>query len=306
MTTENSAATDALWEELKEQSKKQDELLTLLRGQNEREAPSAEEKEFTFDVKSLLLSLWRYLWLIILCTAIGTGVSYFACYRNYTPTYTATAKMYVNNDSVMIGATKVSITSGDLSAAQSLVQTYCEILKTHLTLDEVGRQLEQEYGYKGLNYHKLIGKIKCGSVNETEIFYISITDTDPARAIHIANMIVDVLPGQIETVIDGSSAKPVDKAEDAAKNNPGFTRKIMLGAVAGALLACAYAFLRGCVFNDIVENDEWLRDNYAGVPILAQIPDINASHGKGKYGYSHYSHYSSYDSYDPDRKENKP
>ena len=47
--------------------------------------------------------------------------------------------MYVNNSSINVGSTQVDLS--DLSAAQSLVETYIVILKTRGTLEQV---IEQE------------------------------------------------------------------------------------------------------------------------------------------------------------------
>lgn len=307
MTNDNSAGTEELVAELREQNRQQQELLQLLKEKHAPRDPNAdgEGEAMTIDIKSIFLALLRYWWLILLATILCAALTAFVCYRNYTPTYTATAKMYVNNDSVKIGTTKVSITSSDLSAAQSLVQTYCEILKTRLTLKEVISQLEEEHGYQ-LDYYGLLSKIGCGAVNETEIFYISITDSDPERAINIVNKIVDVLPYQIATVIDGSSVRTVDKAEDAKLINPGFTKKIAVGALVGFVFACGYAFLRGCIFNDLVEDETWLKEQYPTVPVLAEIPDATTAHTGhryGKYGYKSYSYASSYENKEKGRGE---
>lgn len=43
--------------------------------------------------------------------------------------------MYVNNSSISVGSTQVNLS--DLTAAQSLVETYMVILKTRGTLEEV-------------------------------------------------------------------------------------------------------------------------------------------------------------------------
>ena len=55
--------------------------------------------------------------------------------------YTASALMYVNNNSLSVGSTKVSLSYSDLTAAKSLVDTYVVILNARTTLNEVIRTL---------------------------------------------------------------------------------------------------------------------------------------------------------------------
>ena len=54
-----------------------------------------------------------------------------------TPKYQATASMYVNNSSFSLGLERFSISASELSASNSLVNTYIFILKSRTTLEEV-------------------------------------------------------------------------------------------------------------------------------------------------------------------------
>ena len=63
-----------------------------------------------------------------------------------------------------------------------------------------------------LEEQKLKGMIQTESVNETEVFSITVTCDDPHEAEHIANTIARVLPDKISNVVEGSSVRVVDYA----------------------------------------------------------------------------------------------
>ncbi len=256
----------------------------------------SKDDSIEIDFVEFLIQLLKHWWIILLVTVVFAVTSFAYFYSQYTPKYQASVKMYVNNESLSFSGSKLSISNADISAAQSLVNTYCEILKTRLTLNEVANVIREKYGYSFTSY-QLNSMISAGAVNDTEIFYITITDSKPQRAINIANVIVDVLPNQIATVIDGASVRTVDRAEDALYVSAGFKSKVLLGAVVGAIVAAAFIFFRYIIFNDKVEESDWLRKKYAQIPILAEIPDADVHGRTGKYYRSYYyrSHY--YSSY---------
>lgn len=85
------------------------------------------------DLITLLHALWHRAWLIALVT-VAFGTVCFAWARFLiTPTYQASALMYVNNTQ----DSGKPISNSELSAAQSLVDTYMVILSSRTTLDQV-------------------------------------------------------------------------------------------------------------------------------------------------------------------------
>ena len=88
------------------------------------------------DLLKLLKVLWSRVWLIVLAAFIG-GVAFFLyTFFFITPQYKSSALLYVNNNSLDIGSTKLNITSGDISASSSLIDTYCVILRSRTTLEQ--------------------------------------------------------------------------------------------------------------------------------------------------------------------------
>ena len=151
-----------------------------------------KEREIEISLKEILMMLLRRWWIILLTSVVCAVGVFVYSYVNTKQTYRATAMMYVNNADISIGASKLNITASDITAAQSLVETYCVILNTRGTLERVIEESEVDY-----TYEQLRSMISAGSVNETEIFSISVTSTNAEEAKAIANTIAMVLPTEL-------------------------------------------------------------------------------------------------------------
>ncbi|MDO4501442.1 MAG: Wzz/FepE/Etk N-terminal domain-containing protein [Erysipelotrichaceae bacterium] len=90
--------------------------------------------EDEIDLLELFKALLSKVHIIILCSLIGC-LSLFA-YSKLTmePTYESHVYIYVNNSNINLNGTEFSVSSGDLTASKSLVDTYIVILKTRNTL----------------------------------------------------------------------------------------------------------------------------------------------------------------------------
>ncbi len=234
------------------------------------------EDYMEIDLVRLFGALWRKAWAIILAGLLFGAIAFGYTKFMVTPLYKARTLMYVNNNSISVGETKVNISSGDLSAAKSLVNTYMVILNTRTTLEDV-----IERAGLGYSYEQLKGMIGCSSVNSTEIFYVEVTNPNPKEAEIIANTIGQVLPEKIAAVVEGSSVRIVDYAvEPSHKASPNLTKNIAMGILLGMVLACGVIVLLE-IRDDKIHNSDYLIQRY-DIPVLAVIPDLTSR--KQNYG----------------------
>ena len=235
-------------------------------------------KEDEIDLLKLFRALWKKIWVIALAAIIGGGAMFAYTKLLVTPLYKSSAMMYVNNSDFSVGSTKVSLS--DLNAAQSLVDTYAVILKSRGTLEKVIDEAQLPYTYEELNE-----MVETGAVNNTEIFSITATSADPEEATKIANTIVDVLPDRISEIMDGSDVRTVDFAVvPSVKSSPSTTKNMMLGIIAGFVLACAVIIVIE-LMDTKIHSEDYLLTEYPDIPLLAVIPDMNKKPGKHNYYY---------------------
>lgn len=234
---------------------------------------------YEIDLLQLLRALWHRAWAIILAALIGGAASFFYTTYYVAPQYTAEALLYVNKNSVSVGNASFSLSTADLSLAERLVSTYLVILTSRATLNEVIQQADLNY-----SYNQLKGMISASAVNNTEVFRITVTSTDPNEAEHIANTIVDILPDKIADIMDGSFVRVVDYAVvPTAKASPNITRQTAMGVFVGIIIACGIIVLL-TISDTQIRNEDYLMETYQ-LPVLAVIPDLFNSSKNSYYNY---------------------
>lgn len=215
------------------------------------------------DFQQVLSALLYRAWLIVLVGAICAASAF--CYAKFTiaPTYSSSIQVYVNNNYESPG-----FSSSQLSAAQSLADTYMVILESRAVLDEVAKDTNLGYSYS-----RLKSMVSAASVNGTEIFQVKVVCTNYKHAAIIANSIADVLPEKIAAVVYGSTVSVVDYAvENPNPIGPNYTKYATIGMIAGALLVIAVVVIIE-IQNTVIYSEEYLIEAYPDIPLLAVVPD---------------------------------
>ena len=242
---------------------------------------NVNEKEDSLEID--LGKLFGYFWsnwvkiaVVSLLTAL---IAFLATHFLMTPLYRASITVYVNNN--RSNQSVESITGGNLSAAQQLVSTYTNIIKSNTVLKDVIEAGDLQYGPGQLR-----GMMTAQQMGKTEMFQVSISHPNPEMAAYIANTVADVAPAAISSVVEGSSAKIIDYASvPAAPYTPNNMKNILVGGVTGFVLCCAVLLLR-YLFDMRLKNEEDLA-SYFSAPVLGVIPefaDDTVKHRRN-YGY---------------------
>ena len=229
-------------------------------------------------------------WLVILCVVLFAVGGFCYAFYGIKPTYKSSVMFYVNNNTqTELDMAKLNITSNDITAAKSLVETYIVILKTRNTLNEVIKQSGED-----LEYKQLSGMVSAAAVNETEIFQVTVTSTDPLQAELLANTIADVLPQKIASIVEGSSARVVDYAVIPTKKSaPSLKKYTLIGALIGFVIA-SLIIIMIMLLDYQIHNEDYLIDTYPDIPLLGIIPDFDLRRYYNKYRYGKKSPYGRY------------
>ena len=236
----------------------------------------------------LEVSMWRLVnevlkksWMVALVSIVSAVVVCLISAYVITPKYESSAMFYVNNNNFSLGDTSVSITSNDITASKSLVESYIVILDTRNSLNDV-----IDYAGVDRTYKEVREMLKAEAVNETEIFKVTVTSTDPEEAEKIADAISYILPKRISSIVEGTSAKIVDTAVmPVVPSAPNITTNTLLGFLLGFFLAVAVIVLRELM--DVTVRTEEDLSMSCPHPILATVPNMAAA-SKGGYYYSGY------------------
>ena len=243
---------------------------------NERE----KNEEIEIDLGRVFRAIMDRAWLVAVVAVLCAVLTFVGTFFFITPEYESSAMFYVNNSNLSLGDASVSISSGDLTTSRNLVDSYIVILNTRETLVDV-------IDYAGISrtYKEVRKMLSASAVNETEIFQVTVTGTDPQEAERIANAIAYILPKRIGTIIDGTSAKVVDAAIVPTKpSSPSYTKNTIVGFLLGLVMTVGVIALRE-IFDTTIRVEDDITQ-CCKHPILAAVPDMTApGKGSSSYGY---------------------
>jgi capsular polysaccharide biosynthesis protein len=233
----------------------------------------------------VLRSLWNRLWILILSTILAATAGLSLAAFIIPPKYSSSVMLYVNNSSFSLGNTDFSISSSQITAAQSLVKTYTIILKNRTTLEMVIEDTNVNYSYE-----ELYDMVEASDVEETEILRVTVTTGNAAEAQKIVNSIAVVLPQRISEIIEGATMEVVDAGYLNTKPvSPSILKFTVIGGVLGLLIS-AIVLVIIALLDDTIHDDEYIQKTY-DYPILAKIPDLLEEHSSGSKDYYYSGYY---------------
>ena len=218
------------------------------------------------DLLALAQAVWKRIWLVLASVVIGSAAAFVLAAFLITPLYQSKSMLYVNNSSISVGSTSFSISTGELSAAQSLVKTYIVIMQSRQTLNAVIEQAGLPY-----TYDELKEMVSAASVNNTEIFEIVATSPDPEEAELVVNRISDILPDKIADIVEGSSVRVVDYGVvPVYPVSPNVTQFALVGFLLGGVVSIGLIILLE-LLNNAIRSEDYLIQTY-NLPVLAVVP----------------------------------
>ena len=226
---------------------------------------------YTIDVLHVVRTVWRRVWFIGICGFLAAVIGFSVAAFVIAPTYSSYIKLYVNNSDISLGNTNFSISSSQLTAAQSLVRTYGEILDSRTTLTRVAEKTGLPYDWRDISH-----MLTYEPSNDTEIMLVVVSCENPYHASKIAE------------IIDGASMEVVESAfPQLQKIGPSITRFTAVGLLLGVFLAMVGVVI-AALLDDTIHDESYVLRTY-DYPILGKVPNLISS-GNKSYGYYYKKH----------------
>lgn len=215
------------------------------------------------DVLQLLKKLWSKKFLIIFVTLFLGTLSLLGSIFILKPSYTATTRIYVVNQS---GDSNLN---QDLQAGSYLVNDYKEIINSPEVLSDVITDAKSN-----LSTQQLSKMVSVSIPTDTRLIAISVENQDPQEAAKLANSIRKVSSEKIKTVTKVQDVTTLEEAEVPDKpSSPNIKRNAVLGALVGAFLAVVGVLL-GEILDDRVRRAEDVEE-VLGLTLLGIVPDMS-------------------------------
>ena len=232
------------------------------------------------NVQKILFAVLRRWKLIVIFAIIGALIGYFYTSQYTTLTYSSDVKFLAyatdGNDDIDENSTVNEIRSSNTSKmnyTRSMLPTYITIMQTNEFNSRVVNDLNETYNS---NYpaNILNGATEVEILNDTAIFKITVTTTDPDLSYKIARQLETTVPKIMKEKNQGLVRASVeDRAVKATTaGNPGYAKKMLFCALIGIALSAAYVILRTLLDIRIKSSDE-LTEKY-NIPVLGSIPNF--------------------------------
>lgn len=223
------------------------------------------EMEIEYSLSEIFVILVKRLWIIVLCILVVTLGAFGVTKILIPEKYTASVSMYVAPNN---GNADLIASLNELNYAQKVVNTYIEILKT----DSFMRSVAEKSGL-GYSPGDLKKMVEMGPLNDTEIFKVQVTTTDPHDSLSLANTIARLAPQKIIEIKDADAVRVVDPATlPAAPSSPNVLMNTAIGFALGLITGIMTALIMEMLDKRIKDEDDLLK--HYDLPILGVIPMI--------------------------------
>lgn len=228
-------------------------------------------------LQDIFWTLKRYFIWICLTTFVFTAGAW--AYTKYfiTPMYSTTVSMCVFSSQ---RKDSTEITNNELIADARIAYTYELLLASQPVLDAVSENLGGAPSAQALR-----GMISSKAQANTQVIYVTVTNSNPELAARIANTLADVAPKTLSALARGGEMIAIGTADvPTSPISPNMVSNVTVGLALGLLLSCAVIVLIALLDTTIWREEDLERAFH--IPVLGSVPSmstaIQAKHQKGR------------------------
>jgi capsular polysaccharide biosynthesis protein len=228
--------------------------------------------EETISIKDILKTLKKRWKLIMLLTLIAALISGTISYFLLTPIYQSSTQILVNQKQ-----SENQLDSTQIRSNIDMINTYSVIIKSPAILEKVIDELNLNQSVEQLSE-----KITINSQENSQVFSLTVQDSDPSQAVKIANTVSETFQKEIKDIMNVDNVSVLANAEikdDPTPVKPNPLLNIAIAVVVGLIAGIGLAFILEYMDNTIKDEDDIER--LLELPILGSIQKITQVHNKG-------------------------
>lgn len=202
--------------------------------------------------------------MLVLGVAIATGVTFFLI----TPMYESSAELIVQSKAE---ASSTNLQS-DVNANVLLINTYADMIKGDVVLDDVQRELAENYQYD-LSTNDISRIVEVVQSTNSQMFQIRATSDNPDKSAAIANVTATIFQNKATDVLDVSQVTVTSQAQaNTSPVSPNERMNILIGAAIGMMTGVGLAFLLE-LLDKTVKDEKYVVDEIE-LPIIGAISEM--------------------------------
>lgn len=172
---------------------------------------------------------------IMVWAILGLAISAIYTFFFTTPLYQSTSKIVVNQTQNGSQA----ITNTDIQTNLNLIETYRSIILEPIILEDVVADGEND-----LTVQQLRSKISVRTEQNSLVFGINVTDTDPYEASDLANKVANSFENKIGGILDVESVTILSEAiPNLGQVSPNTTLNLIMGLMVGLVIGVIISFI---------------------------------------------------------------
>lgn len=211
--------------------------------------------EQVISIEDLFNMLKKHIKMIVVAAIIGLALAGVVTKFFMTPKYEASVDILVNRKTNDNNINQLS----DQQADVNMINTYKDIITKSVTLKPVRSQLKEELGYS-ISESKLSDKISVTNQQNSQVFSVTVNDSDAARAATTANMIAKTFKQQVKKILDVNNVTIIaNAAKPKAPVSPRLKINLVIGFVLGLFIGIGLALIRELTDHN-VRDIEFLTD----------------------------------------------
>ncbi len=222
--------------------------------------------EETITIKDIFQTLKKRWKLIMLLTLIAALISGTISYFLLTPVYQSSTQILVNQKK-----SGNQLDSTQIRSNIDMINTYSVIIKSPAILEKVIDDLELPQSVDQLSQ-----KITINSQENSQVFSLTVQDSNPSKAVEIANAVSGTFQKEIKDIMNVDNVSILAKAEikeNPAPVKPNPLSNIAIAVVVGLMAGIGLAFLLEYMDNTI--RDEKDIETLLDLPLLGSIQKIS-------------------------------
>lgn len=223
--------------------------------------------EETISLQEIFEVIKKRFILILSLTVAAVIIAAVASYLIITPTYEAKSQFIVNQTSQEMNA---NYNVNDIRFNVEMINTYNDIIKSPKILNIVVEKLDSDLSTTQIN-----DKIQVASGNNSQVVTVTVTDTDPQRAVQIANTTVETFQQKIPDIMNVNNVSilsPAVTPEDPQPVNPKPMLNMAIASVVGLMAGVGLAFL--LEYLDNTYTDEKDIERLLDLPVLGVVSEM--------------------------------
>lgn len=190
--------------------------------------------EEEISLVELFTIIRKRLALIINITLVGLLAASIYTFFVATPEYSATTQLLVNRSQQT-----ETIQQSDINTNLQLINTYKDIIKGPVILDDVRDEMNLD-----LTHTQVSNKITISNASNSQVFSITVNDTNPHAAAELANTTASVFQENLNEVMNVDNITVISPAvANTAPVSPNNTLNMAIGFVLGGMISVGLAFL---------------------------------------------------------------